>query len=123
MNGRDDVRAAARVIRSGGVAAYPTEACFGLGCDPRNLRAVVRILRIKRRRYDQGLILIASDVRQLSAYVDPRAEAPLARARATWPGPYTWLLPAHPVFVWHTMHRPEFGSLGSTRRNIAGSSR
>ena len=40
---------AASVIRRGGVIAYATEYCFGLGCDPMNRAAVLRLLRIKRR--------------------------------------------------------------------------
>jgi L-threonylcarbamoyladenylate synthase len=79
---------AARVIRQGGVVAYATEYCFGLGCDPRNRAAVLRLLRIKRRPAQKGLILIAANVEQLVPYVDVIPEAVLA----TWPGPHTWLL-------------------------------
>ncbi len=79
---------AARVIRQGGVVAYATEYCFGLGCDPMNRAAVLRLLRIKRRPARKGLILIAAGVDQLAPYVD---EIPAA-VLATWPGPHTWLL-------------------------------
>lgn len=70
------------------MVAYATEYCFGFGCDPMNRLAVLRLLRIKRRPVNKGLILIASDVDQLSPYVDTIP----ARALATWPGPHTWLL-------------------------------
>jgi L-threonylcarbamoyladenylate synthase len=83
---------AARLLRAGGVIAYPTEAVFGLGCDPRNRAAVQRLLRIKRRSAAKGLILIAASVNQLSPYV---TDIPLA-ARASWPGPRTWLLTPRP---------------------------
>lgn len=79
---------AASVIRRGGVIAYATEYCFGLGCDPMNRPAVLRLLRIKRRPTQKGLILIAANVEQLAPYVD---EIPAA-VLATWPGPHTWLL-------------------------------
>jgi len=79
---------AARVLRDGGVVAYATEHCFGLGCDPRNERAVARILQIKRRPPGKGLILIAADIDQLAPYVAAVPE----NVAATWPGPYTWLL-------------------------------
>lgn len=83
-----NLRRAARILRRGGVVAYATEYCFGLGCDPRNHEAVMRLLRIKRRAIFKGLILIAADPAQLAAYV---AAIPPHVAR-TWPGPFTWLL-------------------------------
>ena len=50
---------AVKVLNQGGVIAYPTEYCFGLGCDPLNQDAVSRVLKIKGRSSDQGLLLIA----------------------------------------------------------------
>ena len=79
---------AAQVIRRGGIVAYATEYCFGLGCDPMNERAVARVLHIKHRPPGKGLILLAADAEQLAPYV---AAVP-TRATATWPGPHTWLL-------------------------------
>ena len=90
---------AARIIQKGGVVAYATEYCFGLGCDPRNRAAVLRLLRIKRRPVQKGLILIAAGVNQLAPYVD---DIP-ASVLATWPGPHTWLLePREGVPGWIT---------------------
>ncbi len=81
---------AANVLHQGGIVAYPTESCFGLGCDPTNESTVLRLLGLKERDVEKGLILIAADVEQLTAYVAtfPR------KALVTWPGPYTWLLEA-----------------------------
>lgn len=87
---------AARIIRAGGIVAYPTESCYGLGCDPRRHGTIRRLLRIKRRSRDQGLILIAARLSQVRSYVDLTATGVLARARRDWPGPVTWLLPALP---------------------------
>lgn len=73
--------------------AYPTESCFGLGCDPMNPRAVQRILKLKGRPKSKGLILIAAYADQLKPYVD----ATILRAAVQsghWPGPVTLLLPA-----------------------------
>lgn len=81
---------AAAVLRAGGIIAYATEGCFGIGCDPFNRQAVERLLRIKRRALGKGLILIAADRSQLTPFV---AVLPPA-ALATWPGPHTWLCPA-----------------------------
>ena len=54
----------AREIRAGAVIAYPTEAVWGLGCDPWNEEAVDRLLAIKNRSVDKGLILVADNIRQ-----------------------------------------------------------
>ncbi len=78
----------------GGVIAYPTEAVFGLGCDPDNEHAIQVVLDLKQRSADKGLIIIASAVKQLEAYVDTIPDALWQRAIATWPGPVTWLMPA-----------------------------
>ena len=74
--------------------AYPTEAVYGLGCDPFNEKSVLRLLEFKKRSVDKGLILIAASweqIKNLSAPVDKKL---LAKALATWPGPVTWLFPA-----------------------------
>lgn len=84
---------AARVLRQGGVVAYATEYCFGLGCDPTNRAAVLKLLRLKRRPVRRGLIVLAAEVAQLIPYV---AEFP-APALASWPGPHTWLLRPKPA--------------------------
>jgi len=88
------LHAVARTIHAGGIVAYPTEAVYGLGCDPCNEQAVRRLLALKRRPMYKGLILIAADFAQLAPFLQPLAPADQARLAATWPGPYTWLIPA-----------------------------
>jgi L-threonylcarbamoyladenylate synthase len=88
------LRLAARTISDGGVVAYPTEAVFGLGCDPLDGDAVERILAMKRRDVSKGLILIAADPHQILPFVEPLSEARMGEIHASWPGPNTWLLPA-----------------------------
>lgn len=85
------------VVNSGGVIAYPTEAVYGLGCDPLLQSAVTRILQMKRRSVSKGLILVAADVSQILEYVEFKDAAMVERVMATWPGPVTWLLPASPA--------------------------
>src|SRR5512135_637523 len=91
MNARG-LQQAARILRQGGIVAYATEYCFGLGCDPRNRDAVLRLLRLKRRSVIKGLIVLAADISQLAPYV---ADIP-PQVLASWPGPHTWLLSARP---------------------------
>jgi len=93
---RADLETAAAVLRAGGIVAYPTESCYGLGCDPDNHGAVRRLLRLKRRDWRQGLILIADHADRLQRYLAPLPAPVSARLDASWPGPFTWLVPARP---------------------------
>ncbi|MDP3516139.1 MAG: L-threonylcarbamoyladenylate synthase [Pseudohongiella sp.] len=52
-------RIAAYRLMRGGVIAYPTEAVWGLGCDPENEQACLELLQIKQRPIQKGMILIA----------------------------------------------------------------
>ena len=88
------LKKAVGLLNYGGVIAYPSEAVFGLGCDPLNESAVLRLLAIKQRPVAKGLILIASHFNQLSAYISPLDTDILAKVNNTWPGPHTWVLPA-----------------------------
>ncbi|MBZ2189024.1 L-threonylcarbamoyladenylate synthase [Alcanivorax sp. JB21] len=75
---------AARILHAGGVIAYPTEAVYGLGCDPANEQAVLRLLAIKQRPVAKGLILLAADTAQLRPWINVTDEE-LARMQASWP--------------------------------------
>jgi len=86
------VAEAAVVLRQGGVVAYPTEAVWGLGCDPFNSRAVQRLLLLKRRDPAKGVILIAASMQQLRPWLTGLEADKLAQLQASWPGPYTWLV-------------------------------
>ncbi len=83
-----DLQRAAKIIRQGGLVAYATEYCFGLGCDPFNRSAVLRLLRLKHRSVKKGLIVLAADSGQLAPYLN----AVPPQVAASWPGPHTWLL-------------------------------
>lgn len=89
------IEEAVAVVKSGGLIAYPTEAVFGLGCDPQNEAALQRLLELKQRPAHKGLILIAAELEQVSPYLAPLTPEVLERILPTWPGPYTWLLPVN----------------------------
>lgn len=87
---------AAAALRRGWVIAYPTEAVWGLGCDPFDEAAVMRLLAIKQREVAKGLILIAATLDQFDGLLDWDA-LPIDRREAvyaSWPGPHTWIVPA-----------------------------
>lgn len=86
------LRLATEQLKAGNVVAYPTEAVYGLGCDPLNKEAVLRLLHLKQRAMNKGLILIAADFSQLKPFVT-YDEKMLARILPTWPGAVTWVMP------------------------------
>jgi L-threonylcarbamoyladenylate synthase len=141
MPARLSIPQAVAALRLGGVIAYPTEAVWGLGCDPFDATAVRRLLAIKQREESKGLILIAASLAQIDALIDARA-LPAERMRevlASWPGPHTWLMPcvasvpawlrgAHPTLALRVSAHPDVvalceafgGALVSTSANLAG---
>lgn len=92
---------AARILNNGGVIAYPTEAVFGLGCRPWDAGAVARILTLKRRDPERGLIVIAAETEQLEPLIDSNCGISMDEVLRTWPGPVTWVIPArHGIPRW-----------------------
>jgi L-threonylcarbamoyladenylate synthase len=87
------IREAVRRIAAGGVIAYPTETVYGLGCDPFNGPAVLRLLKLKQRDIDQGVILIASEFAQLEPLLCPLSSAAWKRVTGNTARPVTWVLP------------------------------
>jgi len=88
------LKRAVETVRDGGVIAYPTEAVYGLGCDPLEEAAVARILEIKQRDAAKGLILIAARIEQLLPFMAKLPADVTRKLEASWPGPVTWVVPA-----------------------------
>lgn len=143
MSGRPTLspQQAAELLHGGGIVAYPTEAVWGLGCDPFDMTAVMRLLTLKRRPSHKGLIVIAACLEQLQPLIDFEGfpSERLAAVLATWPGPHTWIVPAHQkaphwltgshdgIAVRVSAHAPVIalceafgGALVSTSANLAG---
>lgn len=85
--------AAVGALRREGVVACPTEAVWGLSCDPDSEQAVSRLLALKGRSVDKGLILVAASVEQLGFLLADLSQAQRQQLSASWPGPNTWLVP------------------------------
>jgi len=92
----DSIESLVEVLKKQLVIAYPTEAVFGVGCDPDSEIAVNRLLALKQRPVEKGLILIASRFDQLMPYIDDAALTAEQRDAvfARWPGPVTFVFPA-----------------------------
>jgi L-threonylcarbamoyladenylate synthase len=81
-------------LRRGGLFAYPTESCYGLGCDPDNRGAVQRLLKLKQRPQRKGLILIAASYRQVARYLQAITPAQQQQLKIAGSQAITYLMPA-----------------------------
>jgi len=86
---------ASQIMHQGGVIAYPTEAVWGLGCDPFNKSAVYRLLSLKKRAPDKGVILIASNIKQFDFILKDLSKEQRKTLQETWPGPVSWIVPVN----------------------------
>ena len=87
------IRHAVHILKQGGLIAYPTEAVFGLGCLPGDTEAIKKLLQLKQRPIEKGLILLASELSQLEPYLSLLNHQILQKIQSSWPGPTTWILP------------------------------
>lgn len=90
------VKEAIELIKEGKIIAYPTEAVYGLGCDPFNKDAVFKLLEMKNRVPDKGLILLIAKYTQLEKLTQPIPEESLLHVLKSWPGHTTYIFPKNP---------------------------
>ena len=92
---------ASRILHHQGIIAYPTETVWGLGCDPFDRASLERIIAIKKRDADKGLILVAGSIEQFDFLIHDLPELQKEQLEASWPGPFTYLVPhknrVHPL--------------------------
>ena len=88
-----NLQLACQHLQQGSVIAYPTEAVWGLGCDPYNEAAVSKLLNLKNRPVHKGLILIGGDIEQFETLLSTLSVGHRNTLEASWPGHITWLVP------------------------------
>ncbi len=103
------VAEAARVLRDGGLVAFPTETVYGLAADAGNPKALDRLNRVKGRPPEKPYSIHLGDPEQLRQFVKDVPPVANRLIQRFWPGPLTvvipsgregWLgfrLPNHPV--------------------------
>ena len=84
-----------RFIRRGGIIAYPTESCFGLGCDPKNKKAINKIIKLKKRSLNKNFILIGSSLKHFDYFTNSLNDVTKENLFSKWPGPHTWIIKAN----------------------------
>lgn len=103
-------RALAAFLKKGGIVAYATESCFGLGCDPNHHQALQKILQLKKRDATKGMIVIGANIQQLLPLCAALPPAQIEQLRKSWPAAHTWVVPSNP-----NIH----AALGGGRNTIA----
>ena len=98
----DHLRRAVDVLRGGGVVAHATEGVWGLACDPVDGAAVDRLLDIKGRDAEQGLIVAAGQAEAFATELEGLDDEVASRIRASWPGAVTWVVPNRRFPHWIT---------------------
>lgn len=80
-------------LKKGGLLAYPTESCYGLGCIPTSSFALRKLIHLKKRPQHKGMIVIGKNQAQLYDLIEMPSEAMQQRLQQEWPAPKTFLLP------------------------------
>lgn len=98
----NQIMMAVEQLKQGQVIAYPTEAVWGLGCDPYQQNAFEKILQLKQRPIEKGVILLASDVEQIEFLLHGLSSARYNMILESWENTpqnqqqaSTWLFPTH----------------------------
>jgi L-threonylcarbamoyladenylate synthase len=92
----EGLAAAAVLLDGGGLAAFPTDTVYGIGCRADDAEAIRRLFAAKRRPVDKQVPILAASLEQAAALgyeVEDRVRALAAR---WWPGPLTIVLRAQP---------------------------
>ncbi|MBL6685966.1 MAG: Sua5/YciO/YrdC/YwlC family protein [Methylophilaceae bacterium] len=83
-----------RYIINGNIILYPTESCFGIGCDPSNFFSIQKIKKIKKRNLKKNFLLIGSNMQEFKKYIIEIKNKDLKELYSKWPGPHTWVVDA-----------------------------
>lgn len=88
---KKSLKIAAKIIKTGGIVAFPTETVYGLGADAFNKEAIKKVFAVKNRPFNDPLIVHIADVKLIEkiAFVDERVKY---ITKKFWPGPLTIVL-------------------------------
>lgn len=102
VSGDWQLRLAAQTLAAGGVVLHATESVWGLACDPFNHHAVARLLALKHRRMQQGLLLIGATADDFATELAGLSAVDHKRVVQSWPAGVSWLLPNSQYPIWIT---------------------
>jgi len=87
-------------LRLGKIVAFPTEGVWGMGCDPENEIAVRKLINLKERSLEKGVILVGGSLEQMEPYIDVTKYK--SKLMTKWPGAHTWVVPTKKAPYWIT---------------------
>jgi L-threonylcarbamoyladenylate synthase len=90
---RREIEKGVKILKKGGMIAFPTDTVYGLGADAFNSGAVDRVYETKNRPKHQQLPLLIADTSELTAMADPIPGIAWFLAERFWPGGLTLVLP------------------------------
>lgn len=97
---------AVRALEAGGIVLHATEGVWGIACDPFDESAVARLLLLKARPVDKGLIVIGGGPASFEPELAALGAAERVAIEQTWPGAVTWIVPNVQFPDWITGGRP-----------------
>jgi L-threonylcarbamoyladenylate synthase len=89
----NELSKAASILKGGGVVAHATEGVWGLTCDPWSIESICRVLEIKNRQKDKGLILLGESSDFFISELSGTNPTKRQEIEKSWPGHHTWILP------------------------------
>lgn len=92
-NKHQSIQIATQALQQGQVIGYPTEAVWGVGCDPYNEAAFQSLLRLKQRPLEKGVIVVAANWEQAEPLLSELSAEQQQLLKNSWPGPNTWVVP------------------------------
>ena len=87
------IQKAGKILREGGLVAFPTETVYGLGGNALDPKASMKIYAVKGRPSDNPLIVHIADIKDLAKITTEIPEGARILAEKYWPGPLTMILP------------------------------
>lgn len=87
----NDLTNCAKLIDDGGIVIFPTDTVYGIGCDPTNENAVIRLFQIKNRQFSKFLPILTNSIEHVSKYAYLSLPAKIL-IKNFWPGKLTLIL-------------------------------
>lgn len=100
---------AIKIIRSGGLIAFPTDTIYGVAADPFNPEALLKVYAAKRRPDEKALPVLIGGLEQLESLVSAISPSVYKISLTFWPGALTLILPKRPEIPGELSAYPTIG--------------
>lgn len=97
-NFKDVINESVEILKNGGVIVYPTDTCYGIGCDALNEQAIKKVFDLKEREYNKPQNIVVNSIKEINKYAHVSKKAKTF-AKRFLPGPFTLVLPKKPIVL------------------------